>query len=140
MSVGNPGGEADVGTVYVLLIDPASDDAVAQVAASVRDGRYRFRFDDIDAGEYQLVAGSDADNDRFICDPGEACGAWLTLDQPGTVQLDGDIQELSFPLEYQVFIPEAAAASLWQGGARPRTENLPRPVGGRPRPGPQRGR
>lgn len=114
MSVGNPGAEADVGAVYILLYDPLIDETVAEVAAVAENGRYRFRFEDIPAGEYELVAGSDADNDLFICDAGEACGAWLTLDQPIRLVLDADREGLDFPVEYQVFLPELSAASVQQ--------------------------
>lgn len=115
MSVGSPGGSADVGTVYVLLYDLLNDEVVAQASARAVDGRYSFQLSGIPAGDYELVAGSDADNDLFICDAGEACGAWLTLDQPITLTLDSDRQDLDFPIEYQVFLPELAPASKAAG-------------------------
>lgn len=120
MSVGNPGSRADVGAVYILLYDPVNDETVAEVAATAEEGRYRFRFDNVPPGEYELVAGSDADNDLFICDAGEACGAWLTLDQPIRLAPDSDRSELDFPVEYQAFLPDVApaATSVETGVAR----------------------
>jgi serine protease len=120
MSVGSPGSEADVGAVYVLLYDPINEETVDDVSTSLEDGRYRFRFEDVPAGEYELVAGSDADNDLFICDAGEACGAWLTLDQPIRLTPDADRSDLDFPVEYQVFLPEVSATvSAGSGRGRP---------------------
>jgi serine protease len=112
MSVGSPGGEADVGTVYVLLYDSSSNEPVDQFAVQAINGRYVYRFTGVPAGEYELIAGSDADNDLFICDGGEACGAWLTLDQPGTLSLDRNRDNVDFPVEYQVFLPELSATAI----------------------------
>ncbi len=51
------------------------------------------------------MAGTDADNDLFICDAGEACGAWLTVDQPIRIKLDNDVTNVDFPVEYLVSLP-----------------------------------
>lgn len=112
MAVGNNGIEADVGSVYVLLYDAITEETIAQVSSTAESGRYSFRFSNIPAGNYQLIAGSDADNDQFICDAGEACGAWLTLDQPITFTIDSDRSDLEFPVEYQVFLPDLSPASV----------------------------
>ena len=72
------------------------------------------------------MAGSDAANDLFICDAGEACGAWLTLDQPILIQLDSDRDGIDFPVEYLVSLPViqgAAAATPSVPPAKPRDGN-----------------
>ncbi len=109
VSVGSPGDSSDVGLVYILLYDINQDQAVGQVAALPDAGVYRFNFDAVPAGQYQLLAGSDLDNDLFICDAGEACGAWLTTDQPILIDLDRDLRELDFPIEYLISIPSTSA-------------------------------
>ena len=43
---------------------------------TARDGSYSFSFDDIEPGEYFLVAGTDMDNNGFICESGEACAEY----------------------------------------------------------------
>jgi serine protease len=78
---------------------------VAQFVSTANEGEYPFEFDGIAAGEYGIIAGSDADNDLFICDSGEACGAWLTIDQPIRIQLQGGIDNVDFPIEYIVSLP-----------------------------------
>ena len=60
-------------------------------------------------GRYQIIAGTDADNDLFICDPGEACGAWLTTDRPLVLEPDADLSDIDFPIEYLVSLPSATA-------------------------------
>ncbi|MDO8860289.1 S8 family serine peptidase [Haliea sp. E1-2-M8] len=113
---------ADVGVLYILVFDPALDDAVEQTAVRARDGRYEFSFPALAAGRYLVFAGSDADNDLFICDAGEACGAWLTTDQPAEINLDRNRDNIEFPADYLISLPDAATATAG-GAARP---GLPR--------------
>lgn len=108
---------ADVGVVYILVYDPELDDLVEQAAARARDGRYAFSFPALPAGRYLIFAGSDADNDLFICDAGEACGAWLTTDQPAEIDLDRDRDDIDFPAEYLISLPDTAADGM-EGNAR----------------------
>lgn len=96
---------ADLGVIYILLLDPLSGESVAQRAISSNGLAYPFQFINIPAGEYEIVAGTDADNDLFICDAGEACGAWLTVDQPIRIALNGDVTGLNFPVDYLVSLP-----------------------------------
>jgi serine protease len=105
VSVGAAGAGTDVGVIYILLYDPVLDEPVAQFASSGDGAKYPFAFTDIPAGEYEIVAGSDTDNDLLICDAGEACGAWLTIDQPIRFQLDADAEHFDFPVEYLVSLP-----------------------------------
>lgn len=110
VSVGAPGASADVGVIYILLYDPVKDQSVAQLFSGGVGPNYNFRFTGIEAGDYQIIAGSDADNDLEICDAGEACGAWLTTDQPITIEVKEDIANLDFPVEFLVSIPSAPSS------------------------------
>ena len=111
VSTGAEDSVADVGVIYILLYEPESEETVAQVVSTAREGRYTFEFSGVPAGEYEIAAGSDADNDLFICDPGEACGAWLTVDQPIRIRLDKDMDNIDFPIEYLVSLPSTAGNS-----------------------------
>jgi serine protease len=102
--------DADVGLVYVLLYDPVTDTVVDQALARPgRDG-YRFQFPSAPVGRYQVAAGTDLDNDLFICDAGEACGAYLTIDQPLLLDIDSDRTDIDIPIEYLVAIPTPSTA------------------------------
>jgi serine protease len=105
VSVGSMDTARDVGVIYILLYDPLLDETVAQRTTGSNGTNYPFEFTSIPAGEYEIVAGTDADNDFFICDAGEACGAWLTVDQPIRIKLDSDVTNLDFPVEYLVSLP-----------------------------------
>ena len=122
LSVGNADAAADVGLVYILLHDLDEDETEAQFVARAENGEYPYRFDQVPPGRYEIIAGSDADNDLFICDPGEACGAWLSTDQPILVELQQDLSELDFPIEYLISIPNGAKVSQGENSelARPR--------------------
>jgi serine protease len=122
LSVGDAGNAADVGLVYILLHDVDQDLTQDQVATTSVSGLYHYRFDQVPPGRYEIVAGSDADNDLFICDPGEACGAWLTIDRPIVLTADSNLQDLDFPIEYLVSIPNISGTAKTEipGRARPR--------------------
>jgi len=110
-TVGNAGEVSDVGRVYFLLYDLDTDEPLAEVAADSQGGRYPFAFEGIPGGRYRIIAGTDADNDLLICDRGEACGAWLNLDQPLAFDLDGNLEGIEFPVEFQVSIPASPAGA-----------------------------
>lgn len=94
LQVGPPPG-GDLGTHYILLT--TSDFVpVREIAVSVQGGRYPFAFTDVPPGEYYLFAGTDYDNDLFICDEGEACGAWPSLSKSEVVVVDRDRDDLVF--------------------------------------------
>jgi serine protease len=63
----------DVGRVFVLVLDPASSDTVAEAETDARRG-YLFTTTPVAPGKYQIIAGTDLDNDGFICDIEDACG------------------------------------------------------------------
>tara|TARA_R110002110_G_scaffold205066_5_gene416867 strand:+ start:49630 stop:52068 length:2439 start_codon:yes stop_codon:yes gene_type:complete len=112
MTVGGSPAEADVGTLFVLLYDLDLDEVVDQFIARPNDGSYAFSFDAIPPGRYEIGAGTDADNDLFICDAGEACGTWLTLDQPIVIDLQEDLTDIDFPVDFQVAIPTIGSANV----------------------------
>lgn len=96
MQVGADEGD-DAGFHYVLLYDAEADETVETIGVAGANGSYAFRFDDVPNGDYQVYAGSDADNDGAVCDAGESCGAWLTLDQPATLSVRGqDVTGIDF--------------------------------------------
>lgn len=98
------GEDAELGTLYILLYDPEADSVTAQTIARSRDD-YRFQLPLVPAGDYLLFAGTDLNNNLRICDAGEACGALLTLDQPLRLRVDRDVNDVNFPVEYQIAIP-----------------------------------
>ncbi|MFT5150612.1 MAG: serine protease [Planctomycetota bacterium] len=88
--------------IFVLAIDPVSFDTIAEATLNTT-GALSYSFTNLPAGEYIVVAGSDVDQDNFICDDGEPfCGIYPSLDQPGLLVLEEDADALTgidFPVQ-----------------------------------------
>jgi serine protease len=110
MEVSTESRTGDAGLHYVLLVDVNTGEAIAQREVSASGGTYRYRFSGVPPGNYRIMAGSDADNDGLVCDPGEACGAYLTLDQPVAVEVAGDRVGLDFNSGFDVAIRQSSLA------------------------------
>lgn len=65
--------EGDVGTLYVLAVDPETQFTVAE-AVTDSQGHYSYLTPFLPEGEYLFFAGTDRDEDGWICDTAEACG------------------------------------------------------------------
>jgi serine protease len=63
----------DVGKVFVRLLEPTSSDIVVQTETDATQG-YTFTTPPVAPGKYQIVAGTDLDDDGNICDVEDACG------------------------------------------------------------------
>ena len=118
MSVIDGSAGGNVGQVYLLLAEPNFGDIVAELEVSGENGLYPYQFQDIPAGNYELHAGSDTDNDFFICDAGEACGSYLTSDQPIIIELNASREGVDFPIEFLVSIPTVMAGNSTEAEAR----------------------
>ena len=89
--------EDDAGLHYITLVDANTQQGVEQQAVNVVAGTYSFNFDSIDPGEYQIVAGTDMDNDGIICNEGEACGIYPLSAQGGSsFSLNGNLTNIEF--------------------------------------------
>lgn len=85
-----------VGTLYLLLFD--SDDDVSQqvIPSNQGNGVYSYTFNNISAGDYTLLVGSDIDNDVLICQTGESCGAYPTLNTVRSITVDSNLTNIDF--------------------------------------------
>jgi serine protease len=78
----------DVGVVTVSLRTANSHDIVTTTRADVGDG-YRFAFENIPPGDYEIVASTDRDGDGEFCDAGEECGAYPERGAPISIPVFG---------------------------------------------------
>ena len=102
---------ANAGLQYVLLIDVVSDLVANSAVVSAVDGEYTYTFNNVGAGQYWIYAGSDSDNDALICDPGEACGAFRTLDAPEVLNINSDRANLDFTSAFPVNLFNSSVSS-----------------------------
>ncbi|MCB1776135.1 MAG: S8 family serine peptidase [Candidatus Competibacteraceae bacterium] len=89
-----------IGQQYVVLVNARTKQSVSTMAIRQPDGRYVYTLRGIPAGTYQIFAGSDLNNDFYICDAGESCGAYLTLDDPITIRVRRNRRNLDFVSGY----------------------------------------
>ncbi len=94
----------NTGFHYVLLVDADTLEVKAQDNVPFESGGYPYAFTNVPSGTYQIFAGTDLNNDLFLGDPGEAYGAYLTLDQPLAIAISTDQNGLNFTTNYDVTI------------------------------------
>lgn len=122
-------GEAgDVGVVYVLFINSETQEIWQGATAATSDLWYVDQdyaittnallspegneTDGLPVGTYEIWAGTDNDNDFLICDAGEACGAWPSLDTPAIIAITENRSDIFFPSNYQISLPSVSNTSL----------------------------
>jgi serine protease len=108
LQVGDPNTTGDAGHHYVLLVDATSKETVKELRVNASQGKYPFRFSDIPKGTYVIVAGTDMNNDARICDGGEACGAYLTSNDPTRLEVIGGRNDLNFSSGFNVVFTSQA--------------------------------
>ena len=91
----------------MLLVDPLTLETIEVLEAGAESGSYSFRFEDIDEGEFLIIAGTDSDYDFLICDPGEACGAFPTTESIQSVIVESD-RSLDFVTGFSIPVTGAA--------------------------------
>jgi len=94
------GGGSGSFVVYVLAVDI---DELATKAQKVLDSaqNLKYVFEDLPPGRYLIAAGTDADDDGFICDEGEPlCGIYPSFEEPSVLVVGEDTKAggLNFPL------------------------------------------
>jgi serine protease len=130
LQVFSPVSGGNVGVVYVLLVEPDTLRTVAQdtVPFDPATGHYRYSFSGVPAGIYNIYAGTDIDNDLLIGDPGEALGAYLTLDQPVFVEIPGESAALDFAVGFEVDLPSQPGAQAASRTPRLERSAVPRRI------------
>ncbi|MEM1229624.1 MAG: S8 family serine peptidase, partial [Pseudomonadota bacterium] len=109
MQVASSNQAADAGLHFIILVDSNGESNLPAAVVSVTDGEYRFTIPNVPFGQYRVFGGTDSDDDNFLCDDGEACGAFRTLDDPETLSVNGDLTDIDFT---SVLRTSISAASL----------------------------
>ena len=121
MEVVDVTGEPSAGLQSVLLIDPVTNETLAQVEVQAEGSSVVYRFDGVAVGEYIVLSGTDLNNDGFICDPAEACGAYPVENAPVPIVVtDGGVVEgLDFLVTYRAGVPVTASSKATSKDVRP---------------------
>ena len=102
---------ADAGQHYIILVLADGSSSEVATISTIDNGVYDFVIDNVPTGQYQLFAGTDSDDDDFICDAGEACGAYRTLDSPDLLNVNGDMSGLDFISGFRTNLSTLAPAT-----------------------------
>jgi serine protease len=100
----------EAGRQYVLLLDPQSGDTLAEARVNASGESVAYRFDTVGTGQYLVVAGTDMNNDGYVCDDGEACGAYPVLSRPDIVSVAGERSAVDFSTAFQTNLQAASTA------------------------------
>jgi serine protease len=103
--------QANAGHHFILLVQPGTLKTVMSRDASATNGSYPFSFTGVSPGDYLLIAGTDSDGDTFICDPGEACGAFPTTETIVPITVNADRNGLQFVTGFKAEVGAAAAGA-----------------------------
>lgn len=109
--------QRDIGTIYLLIIDKDTFKTIDQVDIdSGKDLSYESK--DAPEGNYLIIAGTDRNNDLFVCGPGEACGAYPTLTDPQLVAItaNGITEKIDFEVSDQFSISSSSLANFAKKG------------------------
>ena len=101
MTVGSTSVLGNIGKQYILLLDAVSGNTVDDAEIVVgTNGESTYQFDNILPGTYQVVGGSDVDNDLHLCQLGESCGGYPVLnDVSDIVVTNQNISGLDFVID-----------------------------------------
>jgi serine protease len=102
----------DAGRIYVLLIDPITGDTVYFAERDPINGEYSYSIAGVDPGDYYILAGSDHNNNLFICEAGESCGGYPTLGDAAVISVDQDITNLNFGISFEQNLDSSQFFSL----------------------------
>jgi serine protease len=102
--------EDNAGPQIIQLFNKTSPDPVDSVKVLPVNGIYDYTFTNVPPGTYNIRSSSDLDNDGVLCELGEACGAYPTLDSTvsADIVVDGataEIPNLDFETGYSVNLP-----------------------------------
>jgi serine protease len=89
MQVGSVASAGQLTQMYVLLLDPDTQESVQQTIPVRSGSALNYTFTGVPIGDYTLIAGSDIDVDLYICQSGEVCGAYPSLALRQTISVKG---------------------------------------------------
>lgn len=113
MQKGSGTGTADGGYHYILLLDPDTYEPIKQFDSAGENGTYEYSFSGLSSGDtYIIYAGTDPDNDTYICDECEACGAYISLDKPVELTIDGDMEGIDFTTDINISLPTVSTSQF----------------------------
>jgi serine protease len=110
MQVASAPAVPNAGQHYVLLIDWATGEALKEVQVQTSGNSANFSFTSVPPGTYALAAGTDMNNDKFICDEAEACAEYPLFGEATPIEVSSNLTGLNMVTGFRSS-PGAAATS-----------------------------
>ncbi|MBN2318306.1 MAG: S8 family serine peptidase [Acidobacteria bacterium] len=118
MQIGLNSRTASGGYHYILLLDAETKATLAQYPSPGTSGLYEFGFTGLSYGTpYVVFAGTDPDNNGYICGEGETCGAYISLDQPIKLEIQENTQGIDFTTDIIFDIPDDLSEQIYETGS-----------------------
>jgi len=126
MEVGTVSTTGQLSRTYVLLIDQDDAEGTAYQAVALptdtTNEEATFEITGVLPGRYSVVAGSDIDADGIICQLGEQCGAYPSLEREQIIEVtDTDRTGLDFTLGILGGLLESSSQSLSDDAEPPKS-------------------
>jgi len=102
MQVSNLNLTANAGLMYVIVVAEDNVTTLPPTLVLAIDGEYPYSIPNIPVGQYRIFAGTDADDDSVLCDSGESCGAYPTLNGQTILPINGDLDNIDFESVHRV--------------------------------------
>ncbi len=100
MRIGVLNSASNAGKNYILLIDSNGNIIDQATPIDQGNGIFNYSFNNVPAGLYQIVGGSDIDNDLLICQLAETCGGFPTINALSNIEvINTDISGLDFVMD-----------------------------------------
>ena len=115
LQVVEQGFSSNAGYQYILLIDADTNNVITQWDGNAQNGNYNFQFNDVvfsNGQSFLIYAGTDLNNDGVICDAGEACGAYISRDQPKAITDNDILTGLDFISGYSIGLQSLSATDI----------------------------
>lgn len=108
--VGGSSAESTAGPNYYLLINTETEEIIQLDVQEPVAGVYYLSFEDVPEGRYTLLGGTDMDNDTFICDGGELCGGYPSIEQLQDIVVDQNLSGIDFTANFSQSLQIVSAA------------------------------
>jgi len=119
MQVGSVAGVSELQKQYVVLADSETLDSLVQVEPVESAEGLTYQFDDIAPGSYVIATGTDIDNDQVICDSGESCGSYPSLNDLEIINVvDEDLTNIDMLVDLLGSITTSSMSNNTDGNTR----------------------
>ena len=100
MTVGAVERAGEVAQLFAILIAAETNEVLQTVLTTdTGNNQLTYQFTDVAAGDYRVLIGTDVDNDTIICQTGEACGGYPTVNSLETITVNENLSNFNMTVD-----------------------------------------